>query len=240
MGWNVDPTGLTDLLLRLHATTGVPAHGHRERRAFDDARRRRTAACTTRSGSTTSRDHLRAVHDAIDAGADVRGYFAWSLLDNFEWAWATRKRFGIVHVDYETQRRTSRTARVRSPRSRGRTGCRDRPAMRLGGRMTFSVEGTGNQRRATSVDVARLAGVSPTTVSLIISGKGERISEAPASASGPRSPSSTTGPTAPPRGCGTAARPPSASSPITWGRSRSRGRSSRPCTTRRGSTGVRS
>jgi beta-glucosidase len=50
--------------------------------------------------------HLRAVRDAIDAGADVRGYFAWSLLDNFEWALGYSKRFGLVHVDYETQERT--------------------------------------------------------------------------------------------------------------------------------------
>ncbi|MGH8774306.1 MAG: family 1 glycosylhydrolase, partial [Jiangellaceae bacterium] len=49
--------------------------------------------------------HVRAVHDAIDAGADVRGYFAWSLLDNFEWAWGYGYRFGIVYVDYETQQR---------------------------------------------------------------------------------------------------------------------------------------
>ena len=44
--------------------------------------------------------------DAIDAGVDVRGYFYWSLLDNFEWAWGYDKRFGIVRVDYDTQERT--------------------------------------------------------------------------------------------------------------------------------------
>jgi beta-glucosidase len=46
------------------------------------------------------------VHDAIAAGADVRGYFCWSLLDNFEWALGYSKRFGIVHVDYATLERT--------------------------------------------------------------------------------------------------------------------------------------
>ena len=52
------------------------------------------------------RDHLRAVHAAIRQGADLRGYFAWSLLDNFEWAHGFSKRFGLVHVDYATQQRT--------------------------------------------------------------------------------------------------------------------------------------
>ena len=52
------------------------------------------------------RDHLAAVSSAIEAGIDVQGYYVWSLLDNFEWAWCYGKRFGIVYVDYETQRRT--------------------------------------------------------------------------------------------------------------------------------------
>ena len=50
--------------------------------------------------------HLGAIADAIADGADVRGYFAWSLLDNFEWAWGYERRFGIVRVDYDTQERT--------------------------------------------------------------------------------------------------------------------------------------
>jgi beta-glucosidase len=52
------------------------------------------------------RQHLAAVHAAMQAGADVRGYFAWSLFDNFEWAHGYSKRFGIVHVNYGTQQRT--------------------------------------------------------------------------------------------------------------------------------------
>jgi beta-glucosidase len=52
------------------------------------------------------RTHLAAVHAAIAAGVDVRGYFVWSLLDNFEWTHGSSKRFGIVHVDFETQART--------------------------------------------------------------------------------------------------------------------------------------
>jgi beta-glucosidase len=50
--------------------------------------------------------HLVAVHAAIQAGADVRGYYLWSLMDNFEWAWGYSKRFGMVHVDYDTLVRT--------------------------------------------------------------------------------------------------------------------------------------
>ena len=53
--------------------------------------------------------HLRAVHHAIAGGADVRGYFGWSLMDNFEWAWGYHRRFGIVRVDDDTQ--------VRKPKS---------------------------------------------------------------------------------------------------------------------------
>jgi beta-glucosidase len=50
--------------------------------------------------------HFRACHDAITAGAPLHGYFAWSLLDNFEWAWGYTKRFGMIRVDYDTQERT--------------------------------------------------------------------------------------------------------------------------------------
>ena len=50
--------------------------------------------------------HLRAVSTAIQRGVDVRGYYTWSLMDNFEWAEGLAQRFGLVHVDYETLRRT--------------------------------------------------------------------------------------------------------------------------------------
>ncbi|MGH7444623.1 MAG: family 1 glycosylhydrolase, partial [Longimicrobiales bacterium] len=56
------------------------------------------------------RDHLLAVHDAIRQGADVRGYFAWSLLDNYEWSAGYAHRFGLVHVDFETQQRTPKAS----------------------------------------------------------------------------------------------------------------------------------
>ncbi|HEY9371910.1 MAG TPA: GH1 family beta-glucosidase [Streptomyces sp.] len=54
--------------------------------------------------------HLRAVHAALEAGVDLRGYFVWSLMDNFEWAEGYTKRFGLVHVDYETQTRTPKAS----------------------------------------------------------------------------------------------------------------------------------
>jgi len=56
------------------------------------------------------RTHLEAVHEAIAQGADIRGYFVWSLLDNLEWAHGYSKRFGIVHVDYATQVRTPKAS----------------------------------------------------------------------------------------------------------------------------------
>ena len=51
-------------------------------------------------------DHLRATHRAIADGANVRGFFYWSLLDNYEWAFGYEKRFGLIHVDFDTQVRT--------------------------------------------------------------------------------------------------------------------------------------
>ena len=54
--------------------------------------------------------HLEALDDAMQQGVDVRGYFVWSLMDNFEWAEGYTKRFGLVYVDYATQRRTVKTS----------------------------------------------------------------------------------------------------------------------------------
>ena len=55
-------------------------------------------------------DHLKACKDAVEAGVPLKGYFAWSLLDNYEWAEGYEQRFGIVHVDYKTQARTPKTS----------------------------------------------------------------------------------------------------------------------------------
>ena len=108
MGWEISPSDLTTLLTRLHADYNVPMVITENGAAFDDI--------LEDSGTVSDvaridylRGHLLAVHEAIRQGVDVRGYFAWSLLDNFEWAEGYAKRFGIVHVDYQTL--------VRSPKA---------------------------------------------------------------------------------------------------------------------------
>ncbi|SDR31887.1 GH1 family beta-glucosidase [Thermostaphylospora chromogena] len=106
MGWGVVPSGLTELLLRLARDyPGTPLMITENGAAYDDK--------PDASGAYVDTDrvdflaaHLRAARDAMDRGVDLRGYFVWSLLDNFEWAHGYHKRFGLVHVDYATQRRT--------------------------------------------------------------------------------------------------------------------------------------
>ncbi|MCO5971829.1 GH1 family beta-glucosidase [Actinoallomurus soli] len=106
MGWPIDATGLTELLLRLHGEyPGVPLVITENGAAFDD-RIDPDGRVRDQSRIEYLRDHLSAVERAREAGADVRGYFVWSLLDNFEWAYGYSRRFGIVHVDYATQKRT--------------------------------------------------------------------------------------------------------------------------------------
>jgi beta-glucosidase len=110
MDWEIYPTGLTDTLTWLRQRYGqVPIYITENGAAFDD----------TLDESLVVRDeprveylraHLRAAAAAIEAGVDLRGYFVWSLLDNFEWACGYSKRFGIVHVDFGTQRRTPKAS----------------------------------------------------------------------------------------------------------------------------------
>ncbi|ONI89513.1 beta-glucosidase [Saccharothrix sp. ALI-22-I] len=103
-GWEVDARGLTELLERLQRDVGLPLVITENGSAFPDVVEGGEVVDEARTRYLV--DHLRAVHRAIAAGVDVRGYFAWSLLDNFEWAAGYSQRFGIVHVDYDTQVRT--------------------------------------------------------------------------------------------------------------------------------------
>ena len=80
------------------------------------------------TGSGTSTTICIWAHAAIDAGVPLAGYFAWSLMDNFEWAEGYNKRFGIVHVDYETQRRTVKDSALFFSAAIGRNSNRPRPA----------------------------------------------------------------------------------------------------------------
>ncbi|WP_309114519.1 GH1 family beta-glucosidase [Saccharothrix sp.] len=103
-GWEVDADAFTDLLERLDRDVSVPLVVTENGSAFPDVVTGGRVADVERTRYLV--DHLRSVHTAIARGVDVRGYFAWSLLDNFEWAAGYSQRFGIVHVDYATQRRT--------------------------------------------------------------------------------------------------------------------------------------
>jgi beta-glucosidase len=105
MGWEVYPQGLTELLVRLHndyapkvlrvTENGAAFKDECVNGQVDDVRR-----------ESYLREHMLATLKARQAGVPVDAYFAWSLLDNFEWASGYAKRFGLVHVDYDTQKRT--------------------------------------------------------------------------------------------------------------------------------------
>ena len=107
MGWEVNPLGLRRLLVRLGKEYDdlPPLYVTENGAAYDDiVSNDGSVHDVERTGYIV--DHIRAVGDAIALGADIRGYFVWSLLDNFEWAWGYNKRFGIVRVDYDTKLRT--------------------------------------------------------------------------------------------------------------------------------------
>lgn len=111
MGWEVYPQGLTELLCRLHQDYPVKRLRVTENgAAFKDEMVRGEVNDERREAYL--REHIQATRDAQQKGVPVDAYFAWSLMDNFEWASGYEKRFGLVHVDYETQKRTlKRSAR---------------------------------------------------------------------------------------------------------------------------------
>lgn len=105
MDWEVDPDGLTRMLVELAARYGpIPIVITENGAAFEDPEPVDDVIEDVERVSYL-RDHLIAALNAIAAGVDLRGYFVWSLLDNFEWAHGYTRRFGLVHVDYATQRR---------------------------------------------------------------------------------------------------------------------------------------
>ncbi|HWK73812.1 MAG TPA: GH1 family beta-glucosidase [Povalibacter sp.] len=106
-GWEVFPQGLTDTLLWLkHRYGNLPIYITENGAAFFDPPQVEGELLEDPLRVDYLRKHVKAVHEAIRHGVDVRGYFAWSLLDNFEWALGYTKRFGLIHVNYATQKRT--------------------------------------------------------------------------------------------------------------------------------------
>jgi beta-glucosidase len=105
MGWDVKPEGLTHVLTRVTRDYDAPPLYVTENgAAYDDEVVDGAVHDVERTAYIDA--HLRACLDAVHAGVDLRGYFVWSLLDNFEWAWGYTRRFGVVRVDYDTQERT--------------------------------------------------------------------------------------------------------------------------------------
>ncbi|MEV4741054.1 GH1 family beta-glucosidase [Streptomyces sp. NPDC049555] len=110
MDWAVDPTGLHEMLMRFtRETPGLPLYVTENGAAYDD---KPDAGGRVHDPERIAyvRAHLQAVLRALAEGADVRGYFLWSLLDNFEWAYGYSKRFGMVYVDYATQARIPKSS----------------------------------------------------------------------------------------------------------------------------------
>lgn len=104
MNWEIYPKGLYDLLLQLHNDYDLPPVFITENgMAGNDVVQDGQVVDAVRIAYL--QEHMQAVADAMARGMDIRGYFVWSLLDNFEWAEGYLKRFGIVHVDFETQKR---------------------------------------------------------------------------------------------------------------------------------------
>jgi beta-glucosidase len=111
-GWPVAPDGLRELLVSLRRDYGdalPPIYVTENGCSYDDVISP-DGACHDPERIAYLDGHLRAVREAMDGGVDVRGYFVWSLLDNFEWAEGFTKRFGLVHVDFDTQVRTPKSS----------------------------------------------------------------------------------------------------------------------------------
>ena len=105
MGWNVDPSGFHAHLLRIQRDFGLPMIVTENGASWPDEVSE-DGRIRDIDRSTYLHDHLQALLRAREEGADVRGYMAWSFMDNFEWAYGYSKRFGLLRVDYRSQQRT--------------------------------------------------------------------------------------------------------------------------------------
>jgi beta-glucosidase len=111
MGWEVFPEGLTKTLLWVKERYGnVPIYITENGIALDDPPSDVDGRIEDPLRIRYYQDHLLAARKAMDQGVNLRGYFTWSLLDNYEWTLGYSRRFGIVHVDFENQRRTPKAS----------------------------------------------------------------------------------------------------------------------------------
>ena len=111
MNWEVYPEALTRILLWITERYGkLPLYITENGAAFYDPPHPIDGKIEDPLRVEYYRQHLRAAHDAMKQGVNLRGYFAWSLLDNYEWAGGYSKRFGLVHVDYSSQQRTIKSS----------------------------------------------------------------------------------------------------------------------------------
>ena len=110
MGWEIEPEGLRFFLERLHKDYCQDLPIYITENGMAHAEEWQGDTCCDEARISYFACHLAAVSQARDAGVNIKGYFAWSLLDNFEWAFGYDKRFGLVYVDYETQKRTPKAS----------------------------------------------------------------------------------------------------------------------------------
>jgi beta-glucosidase len=110
MGWVIYPEGLREILSWVRNRYGNPPVYITENGAAFDEVAQPNGAVDDPQRVQYLREHLQAARQAVVEGVDLRGYFVWSLLDNFEWQHGFSKRFGIVHVDFETQQRLPKTS----------------------------------------------------------------------------------------------------------------------------------
>jgi beta-glucosidase len=110
MDWEVYPKGLYNILGRLHFNYGFPAIYITENGAAFPDEVNADGEVDDLARLSYFKSHLEMVHNAIQIGVPVKGYFAWSLMDNFEWAYGYSKRFGIVYVDYQTLQRIPKSS----------------------------------------------------------------------------------------------------------------------------------